>query len=96
MNTQEVMPDHAHLFITAHPKFAPSTIVKNVRCYHQGSPGYRPGTSSPFRCRRRRIASRARRLALYQRGILPRGGGACRDEPGEWEKQPGIRGISRH
>lgn len=25
---QEVMPDHIHLFITAHPKFSPSQIVK--------------------------------------------------------------------
>jgi len=25
---QEVMPDHVHLFITAHPKFSPSQIVK--------------------------------------------------------------------
>lgn len=26
--TQEVMPDHVHLFITMHPKFAPANIVK--------------------------------------------------------------------
>ncbi len=25
---QEVMPDHVHLFVTAHPKFSPSDIVK--------------------------------------------------------------------
>ena len=25
---QEVMPDHVHLFITAHPKFSPCRIVK--------------------------------------------------------------------
>ena len=31
LNTQEVMPDHVHLFVTAHPKFAPSTIVKIVK-----------------------------------------------------------------
>ncbi len=26
--TQETMPDHVHLFITMHPKFAPADIVK--------------------------------------------------------------------
>jgi putative transposase len=26
--TQEVMPDHVHLFITMHPKFSPADIVK--------------------------------------------------------------------
>lgn len=26
--TQEIMPDHVHLFITMHPKFAPADIVK--------------------------------------------------------------------
>jgi putative transposase len=26
--TQEIMPDHVHLFVTAHPKFAPANIVK--------------------------------------------------------------------
>lgn len=31
LNTQEVMPDHVHLFVTAHPKFAPATIVKVVK-----------------------------------------------------------------
>lgn len=31
LNTQEVMPDHVHLFVTAHPKFAPATIVKIVK-----------------------------------------------------------------
>jgi putative transposase len=31
LNTQEVMPDHVHLFITAHPKFAPATIVKIIK-----------------------------------------------------------------
>lgn len=25
---QEVMPDHVHLFITMHPKFAPADVVK--------------------------------------------------------------------
>lgn len=25
---QEIMPDHVHLFISAHPKFAPATIAK--------------------------------------------------------------------
>ncbi len=25
---QEIMPDHVHLFVTAHPKFAPANIVK--------------------------------------------------------------------
>lgn len=28
LREQEVMPDHVHLFITAHPKFCPSDIVK--------------------------------------------------------------------
>lgn len=28
LREQEVMPDHVHLFITAHPKFSPSQIVK--------------------------------------------------------------------
>ena len=31
LNTQEVMPDHVHLFITAPPKFAPTTIVKIMK-----------------------------------------------------------------
>ncbi|MCC7566159.1 MAG: IS200/IS605 family transposase [Methanomicrobiaceae archaeon] len=31
LNAQEVMPDHVHLFVTAHPKFAPATIVKIVK-----------------------------------------------------------------
>ncbi|MFY9448218.1 MAG: IS200/IS605 family transposase [Candidatus Methanoculleus thermohydrogenotrophicum] len=31
LNTQEVMPDYVHLFITAHPKFAPATIVKIMK-----------------------------------------------------------------
>jgi len=31
LNTQEVMPDHVHLFVTAHPKFAPATIVRIVK-----------------------------------------------------------------
>ncbi len=31
LNTQEVMPDHVHLFVTAHPKFAPASIVKIVK-----------------------------------------------------------------
>ena len=26
--TQEIMPDHVHLFVTAHPKFSPANIVK--------------------------------------------------------------------
>ena len=26
--TQEILPDHLHLFITAHPKFSPANIVK--------------------------------------------------------------------
>ena len=26
--TQEIMPDHVHLFITMHPKFSPADIVK--------------------------------------------------------------------
>lgn len=26
--TQEVMPDHVHLFITMHPKYTPANIVK--------------------------------------------------------------------
>lgn len=28
LREQEIMPDHVHLFITAHPKFSPSQIVK--------------------------------------------------------------------
>lgn len=28
LREQETMPDHVHLFITAHPKFSPSQIVK--------------------------------------------------------------------
>ncbi len=28
---QEVQPDHVHLFIRAHPKFAPSTITKVLK-----------------------------------------------------------------
>lgn len=28
IQTMEIMPDHLHLFITAHPKIAPSYIVK--------------------------------------------------------------------
>jgi len=28
LKEQEVMPDHVHLFIIAHPKFSPSQIVK--------------------------------------------------------------------
>jgi len=31
LNAQEVMPDHVHLFVTAHPKFAPATIVKLMK-----------------------------------------------------------------
>jgi putative transposase len=31
LNTQEVMPDHVHLFITAHPIFAPAALVKIVK-----------------------------------------------------------------
>ena len=31
LNTQEIMSDHVHLFISAHPKFAPSTIVKIMK-----------------------------------------------------------------
>ena len=26
--TQEILPDHVHLFITAHPKFSPADLVK--------------------------------------------------------------------
>nr|WP_280956769.1 IS200/IS605 family transposase [Acetohalobium arabaticum] len=29
IETMELMPDHLHLFVTAHPKIAPSYIVKN-------------------------------------------------------------------
>jgi len=25
--TQEIMPDHVHLFVTAHPKFSPAIII---------------------------------------------------------------------
>jgi len=35
LNTQEVMPDHVHLFVIAHPKFAPATIVKIVKGDHR-------------------------------------------------------------
>ncbi len=28
LREQEIMPDHVHLFITAHPKFSPSQITK--------------------------------------------------------------------
>jgi putative transposase len=28
LNAQEVMPDHVHLFVTAHPEFAPATVVQ--------------------------------------------------------------------
>lgn len=28
MVNQEIMPDHVHLFVTAHPIFAPANIVK--------------------------------------------------------------------
>jgi len=31
LHAQEIMPDHVHLFITAHPKFAPATIVKIMK-----------------------------------------------------------------
>ncbi|HOI59138.1 MULTISPECIES: IS200/IS605 family transposase [unclassified Methanoculleus] len=31
LHMQEIMPDHVHLFITAHPKFAPATIVKIMK-----------------------------------------------------------------
>ena len=31
LNAQELMPDHVHLFVTAHPKFAPVTIVKLMK-----------------------------------------------------------------
>ena len=31
LNTQEIMSDHVHLFISAHPKFAHSTIVKIMK-----------------------------------------------------------------
>ena len=29
--TQEIIPGHVHLFVTAHPKFAPATIVKILK-----------------------------------------------------------------
>lgn len=29
--TQEVMPDHVHLFVSVHPKVAPATIVKIMK-----------------------------------------------------------------
>jgi putative transposase len=29
--TQEIMPDHVHLFISAHPKVAPANIVKIMK-----------------------------------------------------------------
>ena len=29
--TQEIQPDHVHLFVTAHPKIAPSNIVKVMK-----------------------------------------------------------------
>jgi len=28
LHTQEIMPDHVHLFITAHPKWSPAQLVK--------------------------------------------------------------------
>jgi len=31
LKAQEVMPDHVHLFVTAHPKFAPATIAKIMK-----------------------------------------------------------------
>ncbi|HPZ38358.1 MAG TPA: IS200/IS605 family transposase, partial [Candidatus Methanoculleus thermohydrogenotrophicum] len=31
LSAREVMADHVHLFITAHPKFAPATIVKIMK-----------------------------------------------------------------
>ncbi|MDG6221484.1 MAG: IS200/IS605 family transposase [Candidatus Thermoplasmatota archaeon] len=31
LHEQEIMPDHVHLFITAHPKHAPATMVKILK-----------------------------------------------------------------
>jgi len=31
LQAQEIMPDHVHLFITAHPKHAPATLVKIMK-----------------------------------------------------------------
>lgn len=33
---QEVMPDHVHLFVSAHPKYSPSKIVK-IKIFKGGS-----------------------------------------------------------
>ncbi|MCD6318353.1 IS200/IS605 family transposase [Candidatus Aerophobetes bacterium] len=31
IKAMEIMPDHVHLFISAHPKYAPSAIVKKLK-----------------------------------------------------------------
>ena len=31
LHEQEVMPDHVHLFVSAHPKYSPSKIVKILK-----------------------------------------------------------------
>ena len=31
INALEIMPDHIHLFVSAHPKFAPGWIVKTLK-----------------------------------------------------------------
>ena len=31
VRTMEVMPDHVHLFISAHPKYAPGELVKKLK-----------------------------------------------------------------
>jgi putative transposase len=31
ISAMEIMPDHVHLFISAHPKYAPSEIVKKLK-----------------------------------------------------------------
>ena len=80
------------------PPTSHSSSGSDVRYYHQGSPGYRPGTPAPSRCRRCRIAARARQLALYQRGILSSGKAAALAGMNrwEWEELLGARKIPRH
>ena len=31
IHTMEIMPDHVHLFISAHPKYAPGELVKKLK-----------------------------------------------------------------
>ena len=48
LRAQEIMPDHVHLFITAHPKWSPSQVVKimkggSARMLFLRYPGLRKG-----------------------------------------------------